>query len=145
MPVNVHKLVRRRHACEDQMMVRRRLACDFIDWTEMTHNDTQWNNKSRSALKTSPLRYLLRPLYSICTVYVQYVYASEAYKYCTYTVHILYIWRRRWLEGLVFSCLRGLLFLCVSLCAAVCHGVAEHRMLIFFAGDTIFSSVGCYQ
>ncbi len=30
-------------------------------------------------------------MYSICTVYVQYMYASEAYKYCTYTVQILYI------------------------------------------------------
>jgi hypothetical protein len=27
----------------------------------------------------------------ICTVYVQYLYASKAYKYCTYTVQILYI------------------------------------------------------
>jgi hypothetical protein len=30
-------------------------------------------------------------MYSICTVYVQYLYALEAYIYCTYTVHILYI------------------------------------------------------
>ncbi len=30
-------------------------------------------------------------MYSICTVYVQYMYASKAYIYCTYTVQILYI------------------------------------------------------
>ena len=41
-------------------------------------------------LKTSALEHLLRHMYSICTVYVQYLYASEASKYCTYTVHILY-------------------------------------------------------
>ena len=42
------------------------------------------------------LQHLLCPLYSICTVYVQYLDASEAYKYCTYTVHILYNGRRKW-------------------------------------------------
>ena len=38
-------------------------------------------------------------MYSICTVYVQYVYASEAYTYCTYTVHILYNGHRKWPLG----------------------------------------------
>ena len=36
------------------------------------------------------------PLYAICTVYVRYLYASEAYKYRTNTVHIAYNGRSRY-------------------------------------------------
>ncbi len=67
------------------------------------------------------------PLYSICTVYVQYLYASEAYKYCTYTVHILYNGRRRCCEVLVFSGLSGLLCRSVPRCATVVHGGSRRR------------------
>ena len=77
--------------------------------------------------QTPDFQHPLCPLYSICTVYVQYVYASEAYKYCTYTVHILYNGRRRWLKGLSFCWLWGLLFRCAPLRFAVCHCVPQGR------------------
>ncbi len=47
--------------------------------------------------------YLLRHMYSICTVYVQYLYASKAYIYCTYTVQILYICQGKTGAGGVFN------------------------------------------
>ncbi len=42
--------------------------------------------------------YFHRHMYSICTVYVQYLYASKAYIYCTYTVQILYICQGMYIE-----------------------------------------------
>ena len=35
-------------------------------------------------------------LYAICTLLVQYLYVYKAYKYCTYTVQVLYNGRRGW-------------------------------------------------
>ena len=60
-----------------------------------------WNGPKRP-LQRIDNQHQHCPLYSICTVYVQYLDASEAYKYCTYTVHILYNWRRKWGRKPVF-------------------------------------------
>jgi len=49
----------------------------------------------------------LRPLYGICTLYVRYLYAFEAYKYRTYSVHIPYNGQRNSLSSRAVRTLRA--------------------------------------
>ncbi|MBR3828387.1 MAG: hypothetical protein IKJ40_03700, partial [Bacteroidales bacterium] len=66
------------------------MAAAFRDVAQrnLKHRKMESVSRRRNILKTSFSSHPLRHLYAICTLYVRYLYAFEAYKYRTYSVHI---------------------------------------------------------